>query len=244
MATPKAKQWERWVAAFDNHGDAQDADAVAAFHDFCKDFKPAVRIHGGDCFDLRWLRRAATDDEKMEQVKADFEAGLDFVCKFKPTVFLQGNHDKRLWETLDSNAAQGAHRHLAGQWIDRLEVALGGSPIVMWCKRRGLYQHGSFRFAHGYAAGVNALRTMTTTYGNICMGHIHRDDSVSVQGVPSKRGYASGCLCDLNMEYTRGQIGALAHSHGWLYGWKSPSGDTVVMQPRLAEGRWICPTDL
>ena len=81
---------ERFVCAFDLHGDMQHKPTVAAFLDFCKDFKPTVRIMGGDAFDFRWLRRSASEDEKLEAVTADFQQGVWFLEQFKPTVFLWG----------------------------------------------------------------------------------------------------------------------------------------------------------
>ncbi len=56
-----AKPLLRWVAAFDSHGDCVDKPSLEAFRAFCDDFRPTVRIAGGDHFDFRWLRRSASD---------------------------------------------------------------------------------------------------------------------------------------------------------------------------------------
>ena len=52
MSTPT-----RFVAFGDNHGDMADHEATDALCEFIKDYKPTVRVHLGDCFDFRSLRR-------------------------------------------------------------------------------------------------------------------------------------------------------------------------------------------
>ena len=47
----------RFVFASDSHGDMADPEALDALWEFCKDYKPEVRVAGGDHFDLRALRR-------------------------------------------------------------------------------------------------------------------------------------------------------------------------------------------
>lgn len=47
----------RFVFASDSHGDMNDPEALDALWEFCKDYKPEVRVAGGDHFDFRSLRR-------------------------------------------------------------------------------------------------------------------------------------------------------------------------------------------
>ena len=91
MSTPT-----RFVAFGDNHGDMADDNAVEALVEFIKDYKPTVRVHLGDCFDFRSLRRGVGNDaEGAESLIADIEAGEDFLERTKPTVYLMGNHEHR-----------------------------------------------------------------------------------------------------------------------------------------------------
>jgi hypothetical protein len=230
----------RWAAAFDNHGDECDPDAVQSFKDFVGWWKPAIRIHGGDNWDFRWLRRSASDNEKAEDVAADFEAGLDFAKWYKPTVFLWGNHCDRLRRLADSTV--GAQRQLAGQWLDRINVTLNGCQQFPYCKRRGIYRLGDTAFVHGYGHGISAVRQHAMIYGNVVMGHIHAIDSARVAGVEDKYGYSSGCLANLDMDYTRPNIGTLRHAHGWAYG-VVVNGRTVVWQARKVGGVWVLPSE-
>lgn len=230
----------RWAAAYDTHGDQLDANAAQSFKDFMGWWKPTIRIHGGDLWDFRWLRRSASDDEKAEDVAADFEAGLEFARWFRPTVFLWGNHDDRLRRLADSSV--GAQRQLAGQWLDRIAVSMKDTEQFPYCKRKGVYRLGDTAFVHGYGHGVYAVRQHALTYGNVVLGHIHAIDAARVVGTEDRYGYSSGCLCSLDMDYTRPNMGTLRHAHGWVYG-IVVNGRTVVWQARKVGSVWVLPSE-
>jgi hypothetical protein len=230
----------RWAACFDSHGDQVDPGALAAFREFVGWWKPTVRIHGGDAWDFRWLRRSCSDEEKAQSVSDDFEAGLDFMSWYKPTVFLWGNHDDRLRRLLDASA--GAQRELAGQWIDRIYVALSGVKQYPYCKRNGIHRLGDLAVIHGYGHGIYATKNAATVYGNVLMGHCHSIDMVRVARLDDTYGYNPGCLCSLDMDYTRPNMGTLRHAHGWAYG-VVVNGRTVVWQARKHGGVWVLPSE-
>lgn len=234
---------ERFVCAFDLHGDHQHKPTVAAFHDFCKDFKPHARLVGGDIFDFRWLRRSASEDEKLEQVTADFQNGCSFLEKFKPSVFLWGNHDERLKDALDSNAAHGSLKAMAEHWIGHIEDITPKCQQLPYDKRRGVFQYGDHKILHGYAHGIGAARKHAFTYGNCIIGHVHRHDTVTVEGIDRRTCHVSGCLCELDMGYNRATVGTLAQEHGWIYGWKTKSGKVIVQHARRYGETWHCPNE-
>ena len=68
-----------FVFASDLHGDMQDPDAVAGLYKFTEEFKPDVRIFGGDLFDFSPLMRGADVAEKNASMEADVEAGMEFL---------------------------------------------------------------------------------------------------------------------------------------------------------------------
>jgi hypothetical protein len=247
MPKPKPRQRatpvERWVAAYDFHGDQHCPATLAAFKEFVAQWKPNRRISGGDIFDLRWLRRSASDDEKMEQVTADYNAGIDFLKWFKPHIFLWGNHDQRLRDALDSAAGGGALQHLAGQWIDTIETVTRGANHYPYDKRNGVHRYADHVFIHGYAHGVGAVRKSALTYGNVVMGHVHRSDTVTVEGLPSRYGHSAGCLCRLDFDYSRANMGTLAQSNGWVYGLRI-GDELIVYHARKVGGRWVYPSEI
>jgi len=84
--------WKKFLLGTDPHGDMQDEAANRVFFQFADDFKPDLRVCGGDVWDFRPLRKGANEEEKKESVKKDFEAGRDWIKKFKPNFLLRGNH--------------------------------------------------------------------------------------------------------------------------------------------------------
>lgn len=212
----------RFVAVGDTHGDKIDRRAEAAFFDFVKGYKPSIRIHVGDAFDFRWLRKSAGDAERWADVQADFDAGIDFIAKFRPTHLLWGNHDDRLRRLVEEG--NGAMRALGAMWHeeiqDALASALGGQRCVQlpYCKRKGILRLGKLAFAHGYGHGIHTLRAHAMTYGNIIIGHIHSVAEADTNRHDGARGWSAGYLCDLDMDYTRASMGTLRQSHGWAYG--------------------------
>ena len=56
---------KKFLFASDLHGDLQESEAVDALFDFTKQWKPDIRVFGGDLFDLRPLRKNASKEERM-----------------------------------------------------------------------------------------------------------------------------------------------------------------------------------
>ena len=84
--------WTRFIAGFDVHGDKQSKAACEVFFKFAKDWKADIRVMGGDLFDFRPLRRKASEDERRESMREDFEAGIGFLKRMRPTHYALGNH--------------------------------------------------------------------------------------------------------------------------------------------------------
>ena len=72
----------RFVVASDNHGDMADATATEALFAFIEDYKPEIRIHAGDNWDFRNLRKGASDDEKAASLEDDWDCGARFLERF------------------------------------------------------------------------------------------------------------------------------------------------------------------
>lgn len=233
----------RWVFASDLHGDHGHPPTLSALRQFMAAFKPDVRIFGGDLWDLRWLRKSASNSEKATAIDADLECGFQFLDWFDPTVFLWGNHDIRLQDAAE-NEADGPLRHLADRTIERLHKTLGDRVEQRtYCKRRGVYQLGDHAFIHGYSHGQSAVRDAASTYGNVVMGHIHARDEFAFRGVQHRRGYSVGCLCDLDLGYNRAALNTLRQSHGFAYG-VVIEGRTVVWQAEELGGTWLFPSEI
>ena len=56
-----------------------DQGAAKALFAFLDDWKPEIRVHAGDAWDFRNLRRGASDDEKAASLVDDWDAGSEFL---------------------------------------------------------------------------------------------------------------------------------------------------------------------
>jgi len=237
--------WERFIFASDNHGDHGDRHAIDILIRYCDLWKPSIRIHGGDNFDFRPLRRKASEEERRELIRADFDAGMQFLDRFKPTHFLRGNHDERLYDLSITN--NGIRSEYATSLIDELEGVLASlkTKTLPYDKRLGVLELGKLRAIHGYCHGVTAARKNALTYGSVISGHTHGIQVASVEGIDNRVGRVVGCLCDLDMEYSRATMASLVHRHGFMSGVvNKKTGEYHVWQAEEINGTWILPSDI
>jgi hypothetical protein len=234
---------QRFVVAGDNHGDEEDGETKRALFDFISDFKPTLRIHTGDGFDFRNLRRGASDDERAHSLEDDWAMGADWLRTFfdggKDNHFLRGNHDERLWHFAAS--ATGLLRDYANDGIKRLQGILAKSRASMlpYDARLGVFRRGHLKAVHGYYAGLGAARRHAITYRNCLFGHTHGIDSAPVEcddGPAEARGV--GCCCKLDMAYNYHQPAKLRHANAWCYGMLFEDGTYQLFQAVKINGRF------
>ena len=237
--------WSKFIVCSDSHGDMEDTAAVSAFLKFNSIWKAKYRIHAGDLFDCRPLRRGADEEEKREAIGNDFNAGMDFLDSYKPTHFLRGNHDERLYDLATDGF--GIRQEHAIELTQKLEAKLGKLKCDMrpYHKRNGVLEIGKFRAIHGFSCGPNAARETARTYGTCTMGHGHNIQSASIPGLDTKVGRMIGCLCVLDFKYNRAMMSSLAHQHGFGHGVvDSRTGEFHFWQSQSINGVWVIPSDI
>lgn len=237
--------YKTFIFASDVHGDMQDEKANAALFRFMDHWKPKLRIFGGDLWDFRPLRRKACDDEQRESMAKDYEAGIDWLKRFKPHYFLRGNHDERLWELAEKD--NGIKSDYAAQGVAKIEALMVGMKCKMlpYHNREGVLKIGHLKMLHGFSAGINAARATALVYGSCLFGHVHTIDEHSIPGLERRVARSVGCLCKLSMEYNIRTPSALRHSHGFAYGIiNERTGSYFVWQAEEIDGRWLLPTDV
>ncbi len=219
----------RFVIGADNHGDMVDEVASKALLAFIADYKPQVRIHLGDAFDFRNLRKGASDEEKAASLQDDWDCGSDFLRAFydggKENHFLRGNHDERLWDLAGS--AVGIMRDHANDGIKRYEglIRKCRARMLPYDSRLGILRIGNLKAIHGYASGRNAAAVHARVYRNVFFGHTHTIESCPVEsdeGPREARGI--GALCKIDMPYNQRQTNKLRHNNGWNFGVMFPDG--------------------
>ena len=232
-------EFQKIVICSDTHGDMRDARAVRLFHDFCKDFKPDLRLHLGDYLNAEAFRNGATEWERKTGLKNDKNEALAFLEQYRPTHLLDGNHDDRLPLYIKHSPGPLAD-YVAEIWqqIDDLCTKFK-TERRPYDKRHGVLQIGKLRALHGFYAGVNAPQMHARAFGSCVFGHTHRFSAVSVPGAHSGgRAVARGVgsLCKLDMEYNSRQVDTLSQANGWLYGIMNKRGRYWLHNAEIVEG--------
>lgn len=235
--------YSRFIFASDLHGDMMDQEANKALFKFIDIWKPDVRIFGGDLWDFRPLRKKACEEERRESMTKDFNAGMNWLKRFKPHHFLRGNHDERLWDLAQED--RGVISDFARTGVKEIEDNLSSLHCHMlpYDKRKGVLRIGSLKAVHGFYSGTTAARRTALIYGSVLMGHGHGISHAPIEGIDRRMGRMCGCLCKLDMGYNRALVGSLVHAHGFAYGVIGPRGEYHVWQAEEINGVWYLPTD-
>lgn len=234
---------KRFQIGFDLHGDMQDPAANKVFFEFAKIWKPQIRVCGGDLWDMRPLRKGASEDERRESMRDDLNAGKKWFNEFKPTHFIRGNHDERLWELAESGV--GVASDFAQEGVGEIEamVKFHKCHMLPYNKRTGILRLGHLKILHGFASGIYAARQHALVYGSCLFGHVHAIDEHAIAGLERRVARACGCLCRLDMPYNARHMNTLKQAHGFVYGViNDKTGNYYVFQAEEIGGKWILPT--
>jgi len=234
----------RFVYASDLHGDRQNEEAVKVLLAFTKEYKPHIKVWGGDLFDFRPLRRGATEEEKQVRMETDWQCGIDFLHAFKPTHCLLGNHDQRLY-----NIAESKTCGIKAAFAQNLCMEIESHARKLKCDLRpyhitkGVLRFGNLHMLHGFYHGENAAKRHVAKFESCIFGHVHAFTSVTegtVRGHHIAR--SSGALCELIQDYNQTQPNTLRHEHGFFCGQLYEDGSFNVQEVRRANGQWHVPT--
>lgn len=238
---------KKFVFASDVHGDMQDPAANEKLFSFIQLWKPDLRVFGGDLWDFRPLRRKANEEERRESMVKDYEAGLTWIKRFKPHVFIRGNHDERLWDKAAQNNGLESDYAMSGiveilTLMEKLKC-----KMLPYHNRDGVFRpyNSSLKMLHGFNSGVNSARQTALCYGSSLFGHVHCIDEHSIPGLERRVARSVGCLCRLAMDYNVRTPSALRHSHGFAFGIiNEKTGNFFTWQAEEVDGLWIVPSDI
>lgn len=235
--------WQRFTFGSDLHGDMQSLPVLDAFWRFDAEWKPAVRIFGGDLCDLRPLRTGASEEERRETMQHDVRCGIDFLQRWRPNYWLLGNHDFRLWDW--ASRGNGAVSELAGLGVKDLEAKAKRlrCDILPYDKRDGILRLGRAKFLHGFFCGETAAKRHALIYGACMFGHTHAIEEAPIAGLERRVARGVGCLCQLNHDYNSRTPSSLRHANGWAYGViNKTTGEYVTWQAEEIGGTWLLAT--
>lgn len=238
----------RFVVVGDNHGDMADPVSVEALWAFMGDWKPHIRVHLGDNWDFRNLRKGASDEEKKASLEQDWAAGTEFMTRFfrgpGEKHFLRGNHDERMWDFL--NSATGILRDYAADGVKRIEAIMRRHRVKMlpYDSALGVLPLGDLTAVHGYHTGIGACRQHANIYRNCIFGHVHTIESSPVTALEPAEARSIGCMCIRDMDYVNRKTGKLRWGQGWVYGVLFDDGTYQLFQTRKINGRFYAATQI
>lgn len=239
---------KRFIVCSDIHGDMQDPIAVKALLSFTKDFNPEIRVINGDLYDLRALRKGASQEEAYGSLQEDWTAGNDFAYKFyengKENHFLRGNHDERIYHMVKNTS--GIVRDYAEDGIKALEanVKRWKAKMLPYDAAHGILRLGRLKVVHGYFTGANAAQAHARTYQNVIYGHTHSIEVNAVASLEPSEARGIGCLCLRDMDYVSAKTGKLRWAQGWAYGFLFEDGTYQLFQARKINDQFHVATEI
>lgn len=243
---------KRFVLISDTHGHHRKRDAIVKAREFAIHFRPDLLIHGGDNWDLRALRRGASEEDKAESTTKDFEAAEDSLDVFfgaydkAKKVYLMGNHDcPRIERLLEAKNAMIAD--YAQMLLDDMHGTIKrfADTCLTWDKRGGVFEYEGMRFLHGYNHGLHSASAVGRHYGTSIMGHVHAFGRFDVPNYDNHVGYTVGCMCETQMDYNRGHAGTLRQKVGFAYGFLNEAArfHEVHFATMMQDGTFFLPTE-
>ena len=241
----------RWVAAGDTHGDMIDREAEAALLEYCRDYRPSIKIHLGDALDARSLRRGVGNDaESAESLNDDLSAFASHMGRFKPDVYLWGNHEARI-DSLISSSGSALVRDYCSDLkdkVNRIARKAGATTILPYHAERGVYRLGAVAFVHGYAHGLNATAEQGRHYadrgGALIHGHTHTLQQVNLTKHEGGAAFSAGCLCLKDeMAYASARLATSRWGSGFASGWIDGEDWGVTLIHKVGK-KWVWQKDL
>lgn len=236
----------RGIGVFDNHGHQYDEDTVSTVFKFIDIWKPHDRVHGGDNWNFAGLRKGASEEEKAESMEDDFDDGMEFLNKLRPTHITWGNHDYRIFDL--ASHGTGATGDLARRVVRSIEEATRKFKCETkpYDSRYGILDYAkNLKIAHGYYHNVNHSMSMAFSYGNIMYGHNHTFQQSRVSTLEVRIAQSVGCLCDINMDFEHARTAKLKKENGFAYWVKNTQNNMVqYWLARKIGDEWVLPTDI
>ena len=222
----------RFWLGFDRHHPESDPLVDQVAKDFIRDFKPTIRVAGGDwmCCD----QCSTFDNESEFELKKEFEETNKALDDFKITHYLEGNHEQRL-------------RRVAGlvkkplRSLCNLEANLGLAKrkvqFLPWHTTRGILRLGHLKVLHGFYANEYVARKTAEVYGTCAFGHTHRFQVFQPKAAFDTRvGFAIGMMGKLEQTYT-GSRPPMGWAQGFAFGYIHSNGWFDLYPVRINAGR-------
>ena len=238
----------RFVFASDNHGELGCPDSLSALYAYCKDFKPDIRIGGGDHYDCSAIRKGAMGEmEGVRSMQDDLDAGKEFFAKFRPTHVAWGNHEYRLEATARSHQSSLVRDYCSDKFaeINRHARKCGAKVIVPYRRDKPI-RIGPMTVHHGIGSDLTKMGMFYGSDGGLFMcGHGHTGYQVNLPKFGRGAAYMSPALARLeDLDYSENTLSAAKHNNGFIAGWFKDDEWKAWIIHRVGDGKWYWQTDI
>lgn len=209
------------------------------------EWKPKWRVHLGDAWDFRALRKKAEAEERAEGISYDYNCGFELLEWYRPHFLTMGNHDYRLWRAA-KETSNGVMADLCASLAEDAEEKLRKLRI-QWCPYAVdqflQLPMGGPKLIHGFKSSMYPAKAHFDVWGSCLFGHVHRPDSYEARHIDGGKAYALGTLANLKkMTY--------ADHHAAKLGWRqsfrigqhnTKTGSWNSWEITKEDGKWMSP---
>lgn len=210
------QRWHKAVLTGCPHGNFACPVAQDNVMAIVEDFRPDVRVCLGDLLDLAALRSGAhgTADEHAS-LEDDYNSGVEWLRRYRPTHRCHGNHDHRIYKLLnDRRAVLSRLAQLVVADIEAVD-AENHTEVRPYHMRRGWFQFGDTLAGHGWMYNEQALRDHAETFGKCVIAHLHVPHMSSGRTLKPTPAWCVGTLADPDrLDYAQTRRNTLRWAHG------------------------------
>jgi predicted phosphodiesterase len=235
--------WEKSIFIADTHGDLVCPDAVKVVKRFIDSWQPKIRVHLGDVWDFRAIRRGASPEERMKGISYDYNCGFEFLEWYQPHFLTLGNHDHRLWRAA-TETSQGVLADLCSVKAQETEDRLRKLKIkwVPWKVTERL-KIGNLSLIHGFHSSMHPAKAHHEKYGSSIFGHVHSPSDYEARHIDGGSSHAVGTLAKIDkMSYADSFTAKLGWRNGFAYGLHNTKTGAFKIWQIVKQGKdWVSP---
>ncbi len=215
---PAIQTYKRFFLGFDRHAPYHDPRMDKLVLDFLADFKPHIRVAGGDWMTVDQVSNF--DNEGKVSLLKEFKMTEKALRDFGITHYMEGNHEERLRRIGLSSERLRTMMDLR----ENLHLEKLGIPLIPYHPRKGVLKFGHLRVLHGFYATEYTAKKMAGIYGTCVFGHTHRFQTFqSKDAYETHVGFSIGLLGKIDQPYTESRA-PLGWCQGFAFGYIKKSG--------------------
>ena len=231
---PAIQTYRKFWIGFDRHAPYHDPRIDKIALSFLADFKPDIRVAGGDWQTVDQVSHF--DNEGEIDLKDEFEMNRDAIREFGITHYLEGNHEERLRRVgmkLDKKL-----RSLV-DLRQNLQLDEWGIPLIPYHPRKGVLKFGYLKILHGFYATEYTAKKMAGIYGTCVFGHTHRFQTFqSKDAYETHCGFSIGMMGKIDQPYTDDRA-PMGWTRGFCFGYIHKNGYFDLYPVRIFKNKVI-----